>query len=88
MNSEKHSKLYTLNEIKKHDNEKDCWLIINQRVYNVTDFLSEHPGGKKVILNYGGKDATKEFEMLHRPNIIDKYGNEYLIGTSQHLAKL
>jgi hypothetical protein len=41
-------------------------------VYNVTDFLGDHPGGKKAILLYAGKDATEEFLMLHKPDIIVK----------------
>ena len=52
------------------------------------NFLQDHHGGKKEILMYGGKDATEEFEMLHRPDIIDKYGKEYLIGTVSPAAKL
>lgn len=43
---------------------------------NVTDFLNEHPGGKKAIMLYAGKDATEEYEMIHNPSIIKKYGKE------------
>jgi cytochrome b involved in lipid metabolism len=37
-------------------------------------------GGKKAILMYAGKDATAEFEMLHKPDIIVKYGKDMKIG--------
>jgi len=37
-------------------------------------------GGKKAILMYAGKDATAEFEMLHKPDIIDKYGKSFKVG--------
>ena len=37
-------------------------------------------GGKKSILMHAGKDATQEFEMLHKPDIIKKYGKDFLIG--------
>ena len=47
-----------LNNIKKHNSEEDCWLIINNYVYDVTLFINEHPGGKKAIMKYAGKDAT------------------------------
>lgn len=70
----------TAAEVKKHTKAKDCWIIIKGKVYDVTDFLDDHPGGKKAILLYAGKDATTEFEMLHKPSIIDKYGKEYFVG--------
>ena len=38
-----------------------CWVILHDRVLNVTDFLSKHPGGELAILTFGGKDASSEF---------------------------
>src|SRR5438874_152100 len=35
---------------------------------DVTPFLSQHPGGKKVVLKLAGKDATKEFKKFHEVN--------------------
>jgi cytochrome b involved in lipid metabolism len=37
-------------------------------------------GGKKTILIYAGKDATKEFKMMHQPEILTKYGPRFYIG--------
>lgn len=70
----------TAEEVKGHKTAKDCWIIIKGKVYDVTNFLDDHPGGKKAILIYAGKDATNEFEMLHKPSIIDKYGKEMYVG--------
>ena len=67
-------------EVAKHNKEKDCWIVVKGVVYNVTNFLADHPGGKKAILMYAGKDATAEFEMLHKPDIIVKYGKEFKVG--------
>lgn len=53
-------KSYTLTEIASHNSEKDCWMAIEQKVYNVTEFVSSHPGGK-AILGGCGQDATKLF---------------------------
>lgn len=52
---------YTLEEVSKHNTAEDLWLIINGRVYNVTDFLEKHPGGQKPFLHYAGQDATERF---------------------------
>jgi len=73
-------KSFTAAEVAKHKTADDCWVVLENKVYNVTDFLDDHPGGKGAILLYGGKDATKEFLMLHKPEIITKYGGKYLIG--------
>jgi len=52
-------------EVAKHNKEDDCWVIINNEVYNVTDFLEDHPGGKEAIMLFAGQDATESFDMLH-----------------------
>ena len=40
-------------------------VILNGKVYDVTAFMPDHPGGKKAIMLYAGKDASEEFNMLH-----------------------
>jgi hypothetical protein len=39
--------------------------VINDRVYDITDFISQHPGGA-IILSVAGKDATDFFMELHK----------------------
>ncbi len=76
----------TLDEVKKHNTDKDCWVIIGDDVYDVTKFLADHPGGKKAIILYAGKDATEEFDMLHDRKVIKKYGLTQ--GTVKAVGKL
>lgn len=40
-------------------------------VYDVTDFLAEHPGGSKVILQLAGRDATEEYDPIHPPGTLE-----------------
>jgi len=40
--------VYSLDDCKKHTSEKDCWLVIHGKVYDVTDFLDEHPGARRL----------------------------------------
>lgn len=41
----------------------DCWIAIKGKVYDVTPYLQEHPGGVPAIVMNGGKDATEDFEV-------------------------
>ncbi|KAF7730818.1 hypothetical protein EC973_001336 [Apophysomyces ossiformis] len=72
---------YTAEEVAKHNKENDCWVIVNGQVLDVTNFLPDHPGGKKAILIYAGREATEEFNMLHKPDVVQKYAPEAIIGT-------
>ncbi|CAH9050803.1 unnamed protein product [Cuscuta epithymum] len=56
------SKVYSLAEISEHNHNKDCWLLIGGKIYDVTKFLEDHPGGDDVLLSATGKDATDDFE--------------------------
>ena len=64
---------FTEAEIAKHNSEGDLWVVIEGKVYDLTSFLPDHPGGKKAIMLFAGKDATEEFNMLHPPNVLKKY---------------
>jgi len=75
---------YTTEEVSKHSTKGDCWLIIKGQVYNVTEFLSIHPGGSSILVSVGGQDATEYFEELHRPEILDEVGKQYIIGGLTH----
>merc|ERR1719384_2287806 len=71
---------YTMEEVAKHTTKTDCWVVLHNRVLNVTSFLSQHPGGELAILTFAGKDATAEFDMIHPPDVIEKYAPDAVIG--------
>ncbi|KAK4260984.1 hypothetical protein QN277_004040 [Acacia crassicarpa] len=56
------SKLYTMQEASQHNTKNDCWVVIDGKVYDVSLYLDDHPGGDEVVLVATGKDATDEFE--------------------------
>ena len=45
-----------------HNQCHDCWLIAHGKVYDVTAFMSRHPGGDRAILRRAGADATVDYD--------------------------
>jgi cytochrome b involved in lipid metabolism len=66
---EKTSKIFTWEEVEKHNTENDCWIVITNddgvdEVLDVTRFLDDHPGGGDILLDNAGRDATDMFESI------------------------
>ncbi|KAG9336922.1 hypothetical protein JZ751_030035 [Albula glossodonta] len=78
--SESNAKYYTLEEIKQHNMSKDTWLIIHDKVYDITSFLEEHPGGEEVLLEQAGADATESFEDVGHSTDAREMLQQYYIG--------
>lgn len=49
---------YTAEEVAKHNKDTDAWLIVNGGVYDVTEFIDEHPGGMSLVVEYLGTDVS------------------------------
>ena len=43
-------------------------MTIHGKVYNVTKYLEDHPGGEEVLLDRAGKDATEDYEDVGHSN--------------------
>lgn len=88
--------LLTLEEVSKHNSPEDCWLIINGKVYDVTNYLNFHPGGPETIIPYCGRDATQAFNTMggrghpHSPRAYMLLSQFYIgdLGSSIDLTKL
>ncbi|XP_051024526.1 cytochrome b5 type B [Acomys russatus] len=71
---------YRLEEVAKRNSAEETWMVIHGRVYNITPFLSEHPGGEEVLLEQAGADATESFEDVgHSPDAREML-KQYYIG--------
>ena len=57
---------YRAKDVALHASADDCWVIVNGRVYDVTKFLSSHPGGAQALSKPGraGCDVTPAFERI------------------------
>uniref|UniRef100_A0A670Z2M4 Cytochrome b5 heme-binding domain-containing protein n=1 Tax=Pseudonaja textilis TaxID=8673 RepID=A0A670Z2M4_PSETE len=71
---------FTLAEVAKHSSDREAWLVIHDRVYDVTRFLDEHPGGDKVLLEQAGRDATESFEDVGHSMDAKEMLKQYLMG--------
>ncbi|CEJ82499.1 Putative Cytochrome b5-like Heme/Steroid binding domain containing protein [[Torrubiella] hemipterigena] len=80
---------YSTAEVGKHkDKDSGIWIIIENDVYDVSQFIDEHPGGPRVIQRFAGKNATKAFWKYHGDSVLAKYGDKYKIGAVEESAKL
>ncbi|RDA91525.1 hypothetical protein CP533_4364 [Ophiocordyceps camponoti-saundersi (nom. inval.)] len=73
-------KEFTMEEVAKHNKKEDLWVVVKGVVMDLSDWLDEHPGGPQAIMNFMGRDATEEFEMLHDDEVIPKYAPRQVIG--------
>lgn len=73
--------LYTWEEVQKHRNRNDQWLVVNRKVYNISQWVKRHPGGSRVIGHYAGEDATEVFAAFHPDQkFVQKFLKPLLIG--------
>jgi len=73
-------KTYTIDEVNKHNKNKDIWIVLKGKVYNVTEFLEQHPGGEEVLMDVAGRDATSEFEDVGHSDEAQKLMKDFYIG--------
>ncbi|KAG0459486.1 hypothetical protein HPP92_022614 [Vanilla planifolia] len=76
-------KNYTKEEVSLHRKRDDCWIIVKDKVYDVTSYVEEHPGGDS-ILKHAGDDSTKGFYgPQHATRVFDMI-DEFYIGELKH----
>lgn len=58
-------------QVAEHASQGDAWIIVKDKVYDVTPYVEEHPGGL-AILRHAGGDATEGFHgPQHPPRVFD-----------------
>ena len=72
---------YTMAQVSANKSAAKCWSVINGDVYDLTKWISAHPGGAGAILSLCGTDGTQDFNAMHRSQgrPISVLGN-YLLG--------
>jgi len=70
------TKLISMEDVRKHNKEEDVWIVVNNKVYDCTEYLDLHPGGADSILINAGEDATEDFVAIHSTKatkMLDKF---------------
>ncbi|XP_075560647.1 cytochrome b5 isoform X2 [Pelecanus crispus] len=71
---------YRLEEVQKHNNSQSTWIILHHRIYDVTKFLDEHPGGEEVLREQAGGDATENFEDVGHSTDARTLSETFIVG--------
>ncbi|XP_013149369.1 PREDICTED: cytochrome b5-like [Papilio polytes] len=71
------TKKFTRKEIAERDTKAETVFVIANKVYDVTKFVDDHPGGHEILVNVAGKDASEQFEdaghSLDAKELMQKY---------------
>lgn len=62
----------SMQEVEGHNTPDDCWVVINGKVYDLSVFQKEHPGGSPIITNNAGKDVSNLFNNVHPKDITER----------------
>lgn len=60
-------------ELAKHASPKDAWIVVNNVIWDVTEFAPKHPGGSEIVNQYLGQDATAAYNEVHGPSLVSKH---------------
>lgn len=71
---------YTMKEVAQHKTLQDLWLVIDGKVYDVSSYVSDHPGGAGILFNHAGEDASEGFEEVGHSGQAKAIMKTFLIG--------
>ncbi|EDW06412.1 probable cytochrome b5 isoform X1 [Drosophila mojavensis] len=74
------SREISLAEVKKHNKANDLWVVIEDKVYDLTKFKQEHPGGEDSLISVAGRNGTREFLDVGHSQEAREIMKKFLIG--------
>lgn len=82
------SDLIPMSEVRKHNSAEDLWVVIYNRVYNLTSFLDDHPAGRKVRLECACLPACLPACLCCRRHLFARVPRTDLTSHSLHSPKV
>ena len=70
-NATKKWPVFTMAQVATHKTEDDCWIVYHSEAFNVSKWLSHHPGGAETLIRFAGRDATDELRAFHPDWVLD-----------------
>lgn len=58
----------------------ELWIVVDDVIYDCTEFIEEHPGGEQVISSFIGEDCSWQFWRFHGKSEMDQYGHPLRVG--------
>eukprot|EP00931_Biecheleriopsis_adriatica_P040108 TRINITY_DN2294_c0_g1_i6.p1 TRINITY_DN2294_c0_g1~~TRINITY_DN2294_c0_g1_i6.p1 ORF type:complete len:888 (+),score=173.87 TRINITY_DN2294_c0_g1_i6:53-2716(+) len=77
----------SMEEVSKHNEEGDAWIVVKGRVYDCTPYMEAHPGGASSIMLVAGQDSTEDFGAVHSSKAWQEL-EDYYIGPLKDSAKI
>ncbi|KAL7935654.1 cytochrome b5-like heme/steroid binding domain-containing protein [Trichoderma chlorosporum] len=74
------SNIFTVEEVAKHASKADLYMIIHDKVYDVSSFVEKHPGGDEILTDVAGRDATEAYDDAGHSEKADKILKRLYIG--------
>ena len=76
---------YSMEQVGERDSADECWVVINDVVYDFTDYIAEHPGGEVNVIDTCGTDASEVFSGDRSPHSQDNLQRleTYIVGEMQ-----
>ncbi|PGH27703.1 hypothetical protein AJ80_00490 [Polytolypa hystricis UAMH7299] len=74
-------KQFTYADVAEHSSKDDIYVVIHDKIYDVTKFVDEHPGGEEVLLDVAGQDSTEAFEDVGHSDEAREILEPMLVGT-------
>jgi cytochrome b involved in lipid metabolism len=71
---------YSIAQVATHNTAANCWIVLDGKVYNVTEWISKHPGGARAITSRCGTDASRAFANVGHSSSADDIRATYFIG--------
>jgi cytochrome b involved in lipid metabolism/CDGSH-type Zn-finger protein len=71
--------VFTKEEVSSHCTKDSLWMIIKDKVYDITEYVPHHPGGERALIKFGGRDGTENVQ-FHSSRMLEICNSDYFIG--------